>query len=315
LAWKERFVLPSLLKARAIRPGDRIAIVAPAGPIDEGRLRAGQRLIAEMGFEPVFRPDVLACSGYLAGEDDRRAAELTQWVADPEVSAIWCARGGYGSSRLISRLNPVQFREARKPLVGYSDITTLLLWQRRQAGLMGIHGPMFDLAAQSPAGPAAEALARALCGTEPRPPTWMGRGLCGGQAVGRLTGGSLSLSVASLGTPWEIQTRGAILMLEDVTEPPYRIDRMLDQLRCAGKFEKVVGIGLGGMTDCVDSRYPDRDVEAVLVDFFRPLGVPVVLDLPFGHGDQNRAWPYGGRASINGDRGELNLLESAVSTR
>lgn len=133
--------------------------------------------------------------------------------------------------------------------------------------------------------------------------------------MGRLIGGSLSLSVASLGTPWEIQTRGAIMMLEDVTEPPYRIDRMLDQLRSAGKFEQVAGIGLGGMTDCVDSRYPDRDVEAVLVDFFRPLGVPVVLDLPFGHGDQNRAWPYGGRASIHGDRGELNLLESAVSTR
>ncbi|MCH2184311.1 LD-carboxypeptidase [Myxococcota bacterium] len=306
--------MPSLLKARAIRPGDRIAIVAPAGPIDESRLSAGQKLISEMGFEPVFRPDVLARSGYLAGEDDRRAAELTQWVTDPNVAALWCARGGYGSSRLISRLDPVQFRAARKPLVGYSDITTLLLWQRRQAGLMGIHGPMFDLAAQ-PKEENAEGLAQALRGTSPRPPTWKGRGLCGGHGVGRLTGGSLSLSVASLGTPWEIQTRGAILMLEDVTEPPYRIDRMLEQLRSAGKFDRVAGIGLGGMTDCVDTRYPDRDIEAVLADFFRPLGVPVVLDLPFGHGDQNRAWPHGGRASINGDRGELDLLESAVSNR
>ena len=306
--------MPSLLKARAIHPGDRIAIVAPAGPIDEARLKAGQCLITEMGFEPVCRADIMERSGYLAGSDERRAAELMQWLADPEVSALWCARGGYGSSRILSRLDPAQFRAARKPLVGFSDITALLLWQRSQAGLMGLHGPMFD-AGSLPTGEGIEALAGALRGGRPRPPALVGRGLTGGQAVGRLTGGSLSLSVASLGTPWEIQTRGAILMLEDVTEPPYRIDRMLDQLRSAGKFDRVVGIGLGDMTDCEDGRYPGRDVESVLNDFFRPLGVPVVLDLPFGHGDRNRAWPHGGRASIDGDRGELDLLESAVSLR
>lgn len=305
--------MPSLKKARAIRPGARVGIAAPAGPIDADRLEAGEQLIRRMGFEPVRRADVTARLGYLAGDDERRAAELAELVEDPDIQAILCARGGYGASRIIGRLDPARFRAARKPLVGYSDVTTLLLWQRRRAGLMGIHGPMLERS--EPLAPdVVSSLSRALTGAG-TPAPLVGRPMRGGWAEGRLTGGSLSLTVASLGTPWEVDTRGAILMLEDITEPPYRIDRMLQQLLAAGKLASVVGVGVGVMRDCDDGRYPDRDLECVLRDALEPLGVPVVVDMPFGHGPCNLAWPHGGRAAIDGDRGEVELLESAVAAR
>ena len=130
-----------------------------------------------------------------------------------------------------------------------------------------------------------------------------------------MVGGSLTVCVASLGTPWEIDTRDSILMLEDVTELPYRIDRMLQQLRAAGKFDRAVGIALGGFTDCDDERYPDWTVERLFDEVFGSLAIPVVAGLPFGHGGQNRPWPFAGRAAIDGSRGELEILESAVTTR
>jgi muramoyltetrapeptide carboxypeptidase len=118
---------------------------------------------------------------------------------------------------------------------------------------------------------------------------------------------------ASLGTGWEIDTRGSILLLEEVEEPPYRIDRMLEQLRAAGKLEALVGVGVGSLVGCQDERFPERDAETVLTEFFQPLDVPVVFDLPFGHGERNLCWPFGGFAAIDGDRGELELLEFAVT--
>lgn len=305
--------MPALKKARAIRPGARIGIAAPAGPVDPDRLEAGEQLVRRMGFEPVRRDDVTARLGYLAGDDMRRAAELSAFIDDPDVDAILCARGGYGVSRILDRLDAGRFRAARKPLVGYSDITTLLLWQRRQAGLMGIHGPMLERA-ETPSPDVLSALSRALTGAG-SPPRLQGRPFGGGWAEGRLTGGSLSLTVASLGTPWEIDTRDAILMLEDTGEPPYRIDRMLQQLLSSGKLAGLVGVGIGSMDRCEDDRYPDRDLETVLRDFLEPLGVPIVVDLPFGHVATNIAWPHGGRAAIDGERGEVELLESAVAVR
>ena len=130
-----------------------------------------------------------------------------------------------------------------------------------------------------------------------------------------MVGGSLSVCVASLGTPWEIDTRDAILMLEEVTELPYRIDRMLQQLRAAGKFERVVAVALGGFTECDDERYPEATVERLFEEVFGSLSVPVVCGLPFGHIDENRPWPFGGRGALDGSRGELEMLESAVTTR
>ena len=302
-----------LRRPRAIRPGGRIALVAPAGPLDPERLASNRLALERLGFETVTRDDILDRDGYLAGSDERRARELMEFVRDPDVDAIVCARGGYGCHRIIDRLDEKAFREAAKPLVGYSDITTLLLWQRRRAGLLGIHGPMLEKK-DGLEGESGSALVRALQGTGPLP-RYAGRSLVRGWAEGRLVGGSLTVCVASLGTPWEIDTRGAILMLEDVTELPYRVDRMLQQLRAARKLDQVAGIALGAFTDCDDVRYPEWTVERLFSDVFVSLGVPVVMDLPFGHGAINRPWPFGGRAALDGARGELELLESAVTTR
>jgi muramoyltetrapeptide carboxypeptidase len=305
--------LPSLKKARAIRPGARIGIAAPASVVDEAHLAEGERSLERMGFVPVRPEGLLARMGFLAGDDERRAAELTRLIEDPDIDAVICARGGYGSSRIIKYLDPKLFRSAAKPLVGYSDITTLLLWQRKVAGLMGIHGPMLELASGLDR-EVASTLQRALTGAG-TPPRLPGKTMVGGWAEGRLTGGSLTLVAASLGTPWEIDTRGAILMLEDTTELPYRMDRMLSQLEAAGKLSDVVGIGIGSTHDCIDARYPDRDVETIFRDFFEGLDVPVVTDLPFGHCTANMAWPMGGRAAIDAHRGEIEILESAVASR
>ena len=305
--------MPSLRRPRAIRPGARIAIAAPAGPVDELALASGRAVLGRLGFETVIQEDLLDRDGYLAGSDDRRAAELMTYVRDPEIDAILCARGGYGCQRIIDSLDAAAFRKAAKPLVGYSDITTLLLWQRKHAGLLGIHGPMLEKKGVLE-GEVGSALVRALQGTGPLP-RFVGETRVDGWGEGRLVGGSLSVCVASLGASWELDTRDSILVLEDITELPYRIDRMLQQLRAAGKFDRVVGVALGSFTSCDDARYPEWTVERIFDDVFGSLGVPVVAGLPFGHGSENRPWPFGGRAALDGSRGELEILESAVTTR
>ncbi len=305
--------MPSLRRPRAIRPGARVAIAAPAGPVDPQALAAGRLALERLGFETVARADIEDRDGYLAGSDARRAAELMEFVRDPEIDAIVCARGGYGCHRILEGLDADVFRKAAKPLVGYSDVTTLLLWQRKRAGLLGIHGPMLEKK-DSLSGEAGSALVRALQGTGP-PPRYSGESMASGWGEGRLVGGSLTVCVASLGTPWEIDTRDAILMLEDVTELPYRIDRMLQQLRAAGKFDRLAGIALGTFSDCEDERYPEWTVDRLFEEVFGGLGIPVVSGLPFGHGAENRPWPFAGRAALDGARGELEVLESAVTTR
>jgi muramoyltetrapeptide carboxypeptidase len=304
--------VPRLRKPRALRDGATFGIAAPGGPVDSEQLAAGEALLREAGFRTVRREDLLAARGYLAGDDDRRAKELMELVADPGVDAILCARGGYGCDRILPRLDAARFRAAAKPLVGYSDITALLLWQRRCAGLMGFHGPMLDRGADLEP----EALDGLLCllrGRAALPLELRGEGRGGGQAEGRLVGGSLTLVAASLGTFWEIDTRGAILMLEDVGERPYRIDRMLQQLHGAGKLDVAAGIGIGDFSTCLDERFPGHDAEAVIEETVRPLGVPLVAGLPFGHVRCNRAWPLGARATIDADRGVVRVLEQGVS--
>jgi muramoyltetrapeptide carboxypeptidase len=305
--------VPALRKPRALKRGATIGIAAPAGPIDPERLAVGLGVLRKLGFEVAHADDLTRRQGYLAGDDARRAEEFMQFVTDPEIDAIYCARGGYGCQRIIPRLDAEEVRRAAKPLMGYSDITTLLLWQLRKAGLMGFHGPMFDrpeaLTAQSK-----RAITTALLGQGP-PARIAGKSLKRGWGEGRLTGGSLKLVVGSLGTPWEIDTRGTILLLEETNEAPYSIDRMLVQLQAAGKFDELVGIGIGGLIDCTNPTLPEPSALEVVEEILAPLGVPIVCELPFGHVDHNLPWALGARAAIDGDRGEIELLELAVAKR
>jgi len=299
-----------LSKPRALRPGARIGIAAPGGPVDPERVAAGCRLLEQAGFRTFRRPDLVARRGYLAGDDQRRIDELEQLWSDPEIDAIVCARGGYGCDRILARLDPALAREARKPLVGYSDATALLLWQRRAAGLAGFHGPMLERGADLDPGSLA-ALLGWLTGAPLPEVALRGCGAFPGEASGPLVGGSLTLVVASLGTPWEIETQGCVLLLEEVNERPYRVDRMLQQLQAAGKLGGLAGIGFGDLASCTDDRYGSC-VEDVVRERVAALGIPAVTGLPFGHVPVNTPWPVGVRATIDGSRGEVRILERGV---
>lgn len=304
--------MPRLIKPRALPEDATFGIAAPGGPVHPDRLEEGCELLRHMGFGVVHRDDIGSRDSYLAGSDERRAKELMELVEDPRVHGILCARGGYGCDRILHRLDPERFRAARKPLVGYSDVTALLLWQHRVAGLVGFHGPMLDRGSDIDAG-AWDALVEALRGRLEGPQRLRGTPRAGGSAEGRLVGGSLTLLTASLGGPWELDTKGAILLVEDVGERPYRIDRMLRQLVAAGKLESAAGIGIGAFASCDDDRYPEPSAAAVIEAVVRPLGVPVVADLAFGHIRENYAWPMGLRATMDGDVGELRIQGQWVS--
>ena len=303
--------MPPLAKPRALRPGGTIGIAAPAFPIDPKKLAAGEAMWRRAGFQVRRREDLLNVDGFLAGDDARRAKELSDLISDPQIDLVVCARGGYGCHRIVSALDARRVRAARKPLVGYSDITTLLLWQRRCAGLVGFHGPMLGKGDQQ----AAEALAAlvSLLSGASAGPVLRGRGCGGGHAEGRLVGGNLVTLVASLGTPWEIDTRGVILLFEEIGERPYRIDRLLQQLRAAGKLDAVAGVGVGSLSGCDDSRYPRPSAEEVVSALVAPLRIPFVVGLPFGHGALNLAWPFGVRGRIDGQLGTVEPLERAVA--
>ncbi len=303
--------MPRLIKPRALAPGAVLAIAAPGGPVDPQKLAAGEAMLRNAGFETLRRDDLLDRCGYLAGDDARRVDEFMGWIDDDRVDGIVCARGGYGCDRILTALDAERVRAASKPLVGYSDITALLLWQRRCAGLMGFHGPMLDRGDDVDP-ESIDTLVARLCGTADLTQPIRGDAHGGGRAEGRLVGGSLSLVAASIGTTWEVDTRGAILLLEDVGERPYRIDRMLQQLRGAGKFVRLAGVGIGDFSSCRDDRFPESSVLDVIGDVFRPLGVPFVTGLPFGHVRSNATWAVGCRATIDGDAGSIHIMEQGV---
>jgi muramoyltetrapeptide carboxypeptidase len=299
-----------LLKPRALRAGATFGVVAPAFAVDCELLDEGIRWLRSAGFEVRCRDDLRERCGYLAGDDARRADELMQMVLDPEVDAIVCARAGYGCQRILPRLDAEAFRSARKPLLGYSDTTSLQLWMLRCAGLTSFHAPMLEHGAWDVA--ETEAVRAALAGE--RPPPWVGVAHGGGRAEGPLIGGSLTLLAASLGTPWELETDGALLLFEEVAEKPYAIDRLLHQLSAAGKLDGVAGVGVGHLIDCIDPKRAEPTALEVVREILEPRGIPLVSGLPFGHGRPNLPWPVGARAALDGQRGELVLLDPGVES-
>jgi len=296
-------------KPRALRPGATVGVAAPGFAVDPVALDAGVEGLRAAGFRVQLGEGVREQAGYLAGDDARRAGELLALLEDPAVDAILCARGGYGSQRILPRLDPDLVRRAAKPLLGYSDVTALHLWQLRQADLGAFHAPMLEHGAWSEL--ETEAVRAALEGRAGEV-VLAGSGRGGGRGEGRLVGGSLKLVATSLGTPFEVDTDGAILLLEDVGEKPYAIDRMLQQLAAAGKLARLAGVGIGYLTGCVDPKRGSPTAEAVLEEILGPLRVPLVFGLPFGHDRPNLPWPVGALAAIDGERGEVRVLEAGV---
>jgi muramoyltetrapeptide carboxypeptidase len=290
-------------------------VVAPAGPIEPARLEAGLAVLDGLGLRPRVGAGVLERRGHLAGPDATRRDDLTAMIADPEVRAVFCARGGYGSQRIVPSLDLTPLRTDPKPVIGYSDVT-LLHAAIGRAGVVSFHGPMVatDMA-RGLAGRSLAALWSAVSEPEARLDAPVPTAVRPGRARGRLVGGCLSVLATTLGTPWAIDTDDAVLFLEDVHEWPYRLDRLLLQLRQADRLARVAGVVFGTMASCPSAH--GLGALDVVREAFADAPFPVGFGVPAGHDPaarevENLTLPLGVAVELDVDAGRLVALEAAV---
>jgi muramoyltetrapeptide carboxypeptidase len=295
-------------RPRALSAGDRVAIIAPASAFDRESFEAGLAVLAAR-YEVRFEPSIFERHRYLAGDDARRLHELSAALTDPAVKAVFCARGGYGAMRLLEELRGLREFQP-KPLVGFSDVTALHLWLQ-SLGLISIHGPVLtQLGHLSPATHAR--LFALLESTAPAAALSASHTLVPGVAEGPLLGGCLSVLTRLLGTPYLPVLDGAILLLEDRGERPYRLDRMWTHLALAGVLARVRGIVLGDFSGCEEPGAPYSSAD-VLRDLAAATGLPCAAGFPIGHGDANEPVPLGVRVRLDAGARSLTFLEAAVS--
>ncbi len=299
----------------AVRPGDTIGIVAPAGPLeDRSAFERGVAALEGLGFRTRYDERIFQSLRYLAGADAARAEELMNFFEDPEINAVLSLRGGYGCSRLIPLLEDKRLRPYCKAFMGFSDLTTLHLYFRRRYGWVTFHGPMAASPTLPESGSEEARHLTSLLGDPSYLPSFSFTSLqtwFSGVAEGKLVGGCLALVTASIGTSYEIKTEGKILFLEELGEPPYRIDRMITQLRQTGKLDSVAGILLGSFVDCEPTQ-ANYTLEESLRDILADLDVPVLAGFPAGHGNQNWALPLGVTVRLDADARLIESLEPAV---
>ncbi len=306
----------NLIKPAALRPGHTIGIIAPASNIKQDLLDEGRRELESLGFKTYHRMDITTSYRYFSGTRERRLGEFLEMLENPDIHAIFCARGGYGSGQLIPAIDADLIRRNAKIINGSSDITLLLNWVER-AGVVAFHGPMVATAVrQGSEGYDRALLVDLLQGKQAvKFPTGSTKTLRTGRAQGRLIGGCLSVVVATLGTRNEIDTQDSILILEDQDEKPYRIDRMITHLQQAGKFEGVRGVVFGEMLNCI--QHPDQGytLEDVLMDLLGDYRFPILYGFPTGHTSRpNVIVPFGVRARLDltSNTPLFELLEPAV---
>lgn len=303
-----------MMEAAPLFPGARVALTAPASAVPANRLQTALDFVRALELEPVAYPSCYFENrhGYLAADDAQRAKELNEAFADDTIHGVWCIRGGYGAHRLLPLLDFDVIRAHPKRFLGYSDVTALHTAFNQSCGFITYHSimPSTELDADEfSLGQLKRALFGSLAGPLENPNRQAMTALVPGRASGVLCGGNLSLLAASLGTPWEIDTRGKLLFLEDIGEKTYRIDGMLTQLRNAGKFEDCAGVILGAWTDC-----PPEDPEKTLLlpEIFKelivPAGKPTVMGLACGHVLPTLSLPLGARAELDADNLTLRVL-------
>lgn len=303
----------SLVRARRLRPGDTVAVLAPAGPVPLDRLDAGLEVLRSWGLAVREMPHLrgrLDDLGYLAAPDASRAADLMAAWCDPDVAAVFCARGGYGVHRMVDLLDWETLAAAgAKALVGFSDVTALHQAFAARLGVSTIHGPVVtslgagDEVSRSHLRALLFEPESALVLT-PEPVTT----LVPGRAEGVLVGGNVALLAAEVGTPTAVPAAECIAVLEDVDESPYRLDRMLTHLLRSGWFDGVRGVAVGQFSGCGSEASLRRLVE----DRIAPLGVPTLFGVPIGHADRNLAVPFGVPAVLDADAGTLTLRDPAL---
>jgi len=311
-----------LLKPSRLRPGDAVAVISPAGSLDASRLQRlehGLNYLRQQGYRVVEGSSLRRQTGYLAGNDGERADDLNSMLRDPEIKALFCARGGYGITRILSRIDYEAARLAPKIIVGFSDVTALQMALFQQIGLITFSGPMVAVELGDRLTPLTESsLWRQIregkvdkYKTDNQFPA-LGR-YFSGRAEGRLLGGCLSVLVSLLGTPFFPNLKNAILILEDVGEELYKIDRYFSQLVNAGVFETVKGVILGQFK----AIHPDQNVNPIefdemVTDYLGPLNVPVIGGFPYGHISDKYTLPFGVRIRMDADNGKIVQLESGV---
>lgn len=290
----------------ALQPGDRLYVIAPSGTLREtSAFQAGVELWRSQGYELILAAGYGDRWGYLAGSDAQRRQQLFTALTDPTCRGILCARGGYGGARLLE--NWQWPTHDPKWLIGFSDITALL-WSLANRGISGVHGPLLTTLAAEPSA-SRDRLWQWVTGQSMPPLT--GQTWVGGVATGLLLPANLTVATHLLGTAHQPDLDGVILAIEDVSEAPYRIDRMLTQWRMMGLLQQLSGIAVGRFSQCdPPPNIPSFTVETVLRDRLCDLGIPVVGGLSFGHDGENAALPVGVPARLDGDRGELHLPAS-----
>lgn len=308
-----------VLRAPALAAGDRVAVVAPSGPLlDDEAFRSGLAVLEAWDLDAVLMPNLHAQTGHLAGDDHDRAADVNSALRDPSIRAIWAARGGYGAGRIADLLHWQALRDDPKVLVGFSDITALLIaaWERTR--LVTFHGPSVSSLRGIDGTGAGVHLQRLVSSTSAVGEVAWGadapRCLSEGVGEGRLLGGNLALLCSLLGTVDEPDTRGAVLFFEEVGEAPYRIDRMLIQLLRAGLLDEIEGLVVGRPVSCDPPvGRPSATAAEVIEDILADLGIPTIVDAPIGHHTGQIALPVGVTARLDAEAGRLELLEPAVS--
>jgi muramoyltetrapeptide carboxypeptidase len=317
----------SLIRPKVLREGDTVGLITPSTFVsDPDRVQLAQRTLEYFHLRPKLGRNVTRRTGYLGGSVAERLEDLHAMFRDPEVIAIFAIRGGYGSEQLLDRIDYPLIRRNPKVFLGYSDITAMHLAIQRHAGLVTFHGPValsgFSDYTQT-------WFRKALFSTDPlgavtNPPETnklrpkhLLRTIQPGKARGRLIGGNLTLIATTMGTPYEIDTRGRIVFLEDVGEEPYSIDRMLTQLRLAGKFREAAGIIFGECHDCKPREFQQSfdstfSLGEVLDEILKQANVPVLSGLTIGHTDDQLTLPLGVMATLDADRQELVIEEAGV---
>ena len=308
-----------------LRPGARVALITPSGPLlERDHWERGAELCRTLCLEPVRLENAGKVHGYLAGTDDERAADLNTALTDPTIDAVWCLRGGNGMNRIVDRVDFDGFAARPKPVIGYSDITALLLALTTRTGVVTFHGPMARFAMPSfssthfnvVVGSTDVAGRLGRLGTNPNvlvPERGRIVTIIPGRATGRLVGGNLTLLQALIGTPYFPDLTGAILFLEDIGEDLYRIDRMLGHLRLAGALDELAGVAIGHFSRMRHATFEGGfGLDEVLRNYFAPGNIPVAHGFPIGHVQEQWTLPIGVMAELDATEGELTLLEPAV---
>ena len=300
------------LKPLPLRKGDKIGVVAPSGSVNDEKLRAGVEALTRAGFSVELASGILDRKGYLAGEQERRARALQDFFKREDIAAIFCARGGFGSIQMLPLLDAGAIRLRPKIFVGYSDASILLNWLLQRCGMVTFHGPMVAMEmARGLKGRSEEFFWQTLLGRKRQWQLQLGETVRPGAAEAEMVGGCLSIVVTTLGTPYEINTAGKILFLEDIGEMPYRLERMLTHLKLAGKLDGIAGLVLGSFTNCEGEG--ERGLREIIQDLFHEAPYPVIAGLDAGHGEENLLLPFGVKMGLDGKAGILSLLESPLA--